>query len=158
MFLEVAISINAPIERVWDVLVDWEGQADWMMDARDVRVVSDHREGTGVTIHVPTLVAGVPILDIMRITAWDPPHRLEATHLGRVIKGVGVFELAAQSRDVTEVVWIEEIVAPFGRVGDLGARALLPVLRIVFTRSLRRFRDVVETTSPRDGALGGDGS
>lgn len=152
MFLEVATSIEAPIDHVWDVLVDWEGQADWMMDARDVRVVSEQREGTGVTIHVPTLVAGVPILDIMRITAWDPPHTLEATHLGRVIKGVGVFELRATSDGVTEVVWIEEIVAPLGRLGDLGARALLPVLRTVFSRSLRRFKEVVESTSRRDGA------
>jgi uncharacterized protein YndB with AHSA1/START domain len=142
--LQVATTVTAPIDQVWAALVDWESQSQWMLDARDVRVVGPRRSGEGVTIHVPTTVLGVPVLDIMRITGWDPPHRLEATHIGRVVKGVGAFELVARTDEVTDVVWWEEIVAPFGRLGALGARAILPVLRAVFLRSLRRFRDHAE--------------
>lgn len=149
MRLQVTTTVNATVDEVWAALVDWEAQSDWMLDARDVSVVSPHRAGEGVTIHVPTSLLGVPVLDVMRITGWDPPRRLEVTHLGTVIKGVGAFELASRGPDVTDVVWWEEVVAPFGMVGEWGARMVLPVLRAVFTRSLRRFRDHVEAGAVR---------
>lgn len=137
MRLEVDRHVAAPVDVVWDVLVDWERQSDWMLDARRVDVVTPYREGLGVTIHVPTSLLGVPVLDVMRVTGWDPPHRLEATHLGRVIRGVGAFELAAEGPG-TRLSWWEEVEAPFGRLGDLGARAALPVLHRIFATSLRR--------------------
>lgn len=166
MHLQVAVDVRAPVTRVWDALVDWEAQAQWMMDARGVTVVTPQRTGRGVTIHVPTTLLGLPVLDVMRITGWDPPHRLEATHLGRFIKGVGIFELHAVGSDgddgagdapatrsspagqdgVTRVVWSEEIVAPLGRVGEIGARLVLPLLEAIFTRSLRRFKHHAEAT------------
>lgn len=149
MRLQVTTTVNAPVDDVWAALVDWEAQEDWMLDARDVSVVSPHRVGEGVTIHVPTSLLGVPVLDVMRITGWDPPRRLEATHLGTVIRGVGAFELAARRADVTDVVWWEDVVAPFGPVGEWGARVLRPVLRAVFASSLRRFRDHVEAGAAR---------
>lgn len=143
MRLEVEREVHAPVQVVWDVLVDWSRQPDWMLDARGVEVVSPHDRGTGVTIHVPTSLLGVPVLDIMRITGWDPPHRLEATHLGRLIRGVGAFELSAVGPG-TLVWWWEEIEAPLGVVGELGARAVLPALRAIFSRSLRRLGDLAE--------------
>ena len=144
MRLEVDTTIAAPIDVVWDVLVEWEAQRDWMLDAKDVRVVTPERAGHGVTIHVPTSLLGVPVLDIMRVTGWDPPHRLEATHLGRLIKGVGAFEMTSVDEDVTHLLWWEEIVAPFGALGEFGAGLALPVLRAIFNRSLERFRLLVE--------------
>ncbi len=144
MRLEVDTTITASIEDVWDVLVDWEAQRDWMLDAKDVVVVSPERSGHGVTIHVPTSLLGLPVLDVMRVTGWDPPRRLEATHLGRLIKGVGAFELTPVDDDVTHLLWWEEIVAPLGALGEQGARIALPVLRAIFSRSLDRFRVLVE--------------
>lgn len=145
MRLEVETTIDAPIQQVWDVLVDWEAQREWMLDAKDVTVVTPHRAGHGVTIRVPTSLLGVPVLDIMRVTGWDPPHRLEATHLGRLIKGVGAFELTTQHDDRTHLLWWEEVVAPLGAVGEFGANVALPVLRAIFTHSLSQFKGVVET-------------
>lgn len=143
MRLEVERHVDAPVDVVWDVLVDWERQSEWMLDAKRVDVVTPHREGHGVTIHVPTSLLGVPVLDVMRVTGWDPPHRLEATHLGRVIKGVGAFELAPAGSG-TDLTWWEEIPAPFGRLGEVGARAALPLLRTIFATSLGRLARVAE--------------
>lgn len=144
MRLEVDTVINAPIEVAWDVLVDWEAQGEWMLDAKDVRVVTPERAGHGVTIHVPTSLFGLPVLDVMRVTGWDPPHRLEATHLGRLIKGVGAFELTRLGDDRTHLCWWEDIEAPLGRLGEFGANLSLPVLRAIFSRSLSQLRAVVE--------------
>ncbi|HKJ55971.1 MAG TPA: SRPBCC family protein [Nitriliruptoraceae bacterium] len=145
MRLDVDTTIAAPIEDVWSVLVEWEAQRDWMLDAKEVVVVTPERSGHGVTIHVPTSLLGLPVLDVMRVTGWDPPHRLEATHLGRVIKGVGAFEMTPVADDVTHLLWWEEIDAPLGAVGEFGAGLALPVIRAIFTKSLDRFRRVVES-------------
>ena len=48
--LRTSVDIDAPPSVVWDVLVDWERQPDWMVDAKEVHVVTPHREGEGVTI------------------------------------------------------------------------------------------------------------
>ncbi len=149
MRLEVERHVAAPVGVVWDVLVDWERQSEWMLDAKHVEVVTPHREGQGVTIHVPTSLLGLPVLDVMRVTGWDPPNRLEATHLGRVIRGVGAFELATEGPG-TRLVWWEEIEAPLGALGDAGARIALPVIRRIFATSLRRLAAVAEDAARSD--------
>ncbi|MBY5163088.1 SRPBCC family protein [Salsipaludibacter albus] len=143
MRLEVERHVAAPIDVVWGVLVDWERQSDWMLDAKRVEVVTPEREGHGVTIHVPTSLLGLPVLDVMRVTGWDPPHRLEATHLGRVIRGVGAFELSDEAGG-TRLSWWEEVEAPLGALGEFGAGLALPVLRRIFSTSLRRLAALAE--------------
>lgn len=34
--IQTTTHIEAPVERVWDVLTAWEGQPRWMRDARSV--------------------------------------------------------------------------------------------------------------------------
>ncbi|MDQ1630158.1 MAG: hypothetical protein QOC80_130, partial [Frankiaceae bacterium] len=72
------IDIDAPPERVWEVLTDWVGQGAWMI-ATDVRTVNGPAQEVG-----GRLVArpGLPLpggrhvglLDTMVITRWDPPR------------------------------------------------------------------------------------
>ena len=45
----MSLVINAPIERVWAALADWESQGDWMLQTR-VEVTSQIREGVGTSI------------------------------------------------------------------------------------------------------------
>ena len=74
-------------EEAWDVLVDWERQADWMLDADRVDVVSAHREGVGVRLAVKTRLFGVPAFtEPMEVTVWEPPRRLQIRH-GSVVSG-----------------------------------------------------------------------
>ncbi|MFA9444353.1 SRPBCC family protein [Egicoccus sp. AB-alg6-2] len=150
MRLEVTQLVAATPEQVWAVLTTWERQPQWMLDARAVEVLTPQREGLGVTVRCPTNLLGATVQDVMRVTGWDVPRRLEVTHLGSIITGSGAFELESDDAG-THVTWWEEITPPFGRLGEFGAsRLALPVLRRIFGRSLANLAALVE----RDVASG----
>jgi uncharacterized membrane protein len=143
--LEVIQHTPAPRESVWRVLTEWERQPEWMLDAKAVEVLTPQREGEGVTIRCPTLLLGVTVDDVMRVTGWRENEYLEITHLGRIITGTGAFEL----RDVdggTQITWWEQIDPPLGRLGAWGARTLaLPIIERIFRRSLKNLARLAET-------------
>ncbi len=142
--IEAQTHIEAPIEHVWERLVDWERQADWMVDARSVTVLTPHREGSGVEIRCPTRILGVVVNDDLAVTEWNPPTVLGVRHLGRLIRGVGAFELDETAYG-TRVVWWEEADVPLGGVGDAAAQlVVVPWVNRVFRRSLARFKRVCE--------------
>lgn len=137
MRIEVDVRIDAPPEVVWDLLVEWERQPEWMVDATAVEVRSAHRAGEGVTICVPTNLLGVTVDDVMRVTRWEPERVLEVVHLGRVIAGIGAFELRSRPPGGTHLTWWEEIDPPLGRLGAWAAtRIVRPVVERIFRRSL----------------------
>lgn len=151
MRLEVSVEAAASRQRVWDVLTDWERQSEWMLDAKSVEVLTPEREGLGVTIRCPTDLLGVTVDDVMRVTGWSEPDRLEVTHLGKVITGSGAFVLVALGPDRTRIDWWEEVEPPLGAVGEWGAsRLLLPILRRIFTRSLAGLAAIAEGEAGRD--------
>ena len=134
--IEVATHIEVPPQRVWDVLVDWERQAEWMVDASRVEVRSDHREGVGVVLRCRTKIVGVAIDDDLAVTDWSPPSSLGVTHQGPVIRGVAAFELTPTEHG-THLLWWEEVQAPLGGAGEMAATvAVVPWVRRVFRRSL----------------------
>ena len=129
--------IRADPARVWEVLVDWENQPRWMADARRVDVLGDQRAGVGVTLRCRTAIAGGLLVDDdIRVIEWEPPRLLTVRHLGRVVRGVGAFELAPTA-DGTRVRWWEEFTAPLGLVGEaFGQLLVAPLIQRVFRRSL----------------------
>jgi hypothetical protein len=144
MRLEVRQHALAPRSTVWDVLTEWERQPEWMLDAKAVHVLTPELEGVGVTIRCPTLLLGVTVQDIMRVTRWEDQRVLEVTHLGKVITGVGAFELS-DADGGTDILWWEEVDPPLGALGEWGASTLvLPVLWRIFGRSLRRLAALAE--------------
>jgi carbon monoxide dehydrogenase subunit G len=145
MQLEVVRVVAAPRTVVWQVLTEWERQPEWMLDAKDVEVLTPVREGEGVTIVCPTNLLGVTVDDVMRVTGWRAPSYLEVTHLGRVITGTGAFELEELGPDRTRVTWWERIDPPLGAVGRLGAKlVVLPITRRIFARSLANLAALAE--------------
>ncbi len=145
MRLEITQHVAAPRQIVWNVLTDWERQPDWMLDAKEVHVLTPQRTGEGVTLRCPTKLMGVTVQDVMRVTGWEEPSYLEVTHLGKIITGYGAFELAEDGSLATTLTWWEEVDPPLGRVGEWGASTLvLPVLRRIFGRSLRNLTDLAE--------------
>lgn len=161
--IEVTTHIEADPDRVWEVLVDWEGQPRWMRDAHSVRVLSPHREGVDVVVRCRTDIIGglrgarrrggslLVVDDDMVTTEWEPPRVIGIRHLGRLIRGVGAFELKPTAQG-THFTWWEEIDAPLGPIGEaLATVVVVPVVRRVFRASLAGLKRVCESTSVRPG-------
>ncbi|MDX1511679.1 MAG: SRPBCC family protein [Nitriliruptorales bacterium] len=149
MLVDIETTINAPRAVVWDVLVDWEGQSDWMIDAVEIEVVSPHRSGLGTTVRSPTRILGIVIPDVVRVIEWRHRERLTIVHLGSwLVQGTAAIELADTPELGTHVRWTEDVPVPLGRLGPTVGRFLLrPFLEIVFRRSLRRLKLRCEAAS-----------
>jgi carbon monoxide dehydrogenase subunit G len=136
------IDVDAPPERVWAVLTDWENQGDWML-ATDVATVGGPAQGVHGRLAART---GLPlpggrrlgILDRMIITVWDPPRRVEVQHTGRLIRGPGIFEIVPRGEHST-FVWTERLYLPYGYLGVLGWHLVRPFAVLGIRRSLKRF-------------------
>jgi hypothetical protein len=150
MRLQVVQDVAAPRPKVWAVLTDWERQPEWMLDAKEVHVLTPARTGEGVTLRCPTNLMGITVQDVMRVTGWREPSYLEVTHLGKIITGYGAFELAELDANTTRITWWEEIDPPLGAFGEWGASTfVLPIIRRIFARSLRGLAELAETEAAR---------
>jgi carbon monoxide dehydrogenase subunit G len=138
------IDINAPPERVWAALTDWERQGEWMV-ATDVWTVDGDAQGVGGRLAARTglvLPGGrrIGVLDTMVITKWDPPRLVEVQHTGRIVRGPGIFDVQPRGEQ-TRFVWTERLYLPFGPIGRLGWPFVRPFFVAGVRRSLRRFAD-----------------
>ena len=143
--IEVDIHIDAAPDEVWRLLADWEAQPRWMADARSVTVLSPQRTGTGTVVRCMTdIVGGLVVTDDMIVTEWDPPRTLAIRHLGRLIRGVGAFELEPAAEG-TRFTWWEEVGAPFGALGEVATSLVVaPLVRRIFRRSLADLQRLAE--------------
>ena len=117
----IAIStlINAPAEKVWSSIADWESQGAWMLQTKVIRT-SEIAEGVGVKIEAFTgpfyrlfpRFKFFGLLDLMEVTRWEPPYRCDVMHYGKILKGSGSFEVVALDSSHTTFHWSEEVIAP----------------------------------------------
>jgi hypothetical protein len=145
---EIRIFIPASPDAVWAVLEDLERHGEWMVDIRDLAVVSEQKRGVGTIIEATSAVFGLPVVkDLIQVTAWEPGRRLDvrretpAAGLGRIaLRGTGSFVLD-RVHNGTILTWIEDFQAPLGSAGEVGfAVAVRPHMRRVFGRSLLNVR------------------
>ena len=136
--------IGAPAERAWQVLTDWERQGEWIPATR-VRSTNGHQ--VGGRIEAWTGIGPVGFLDTMTITAWDPPHRCEVLHTGRLVRGPGMFAVEPLSPGSCRVTWKERLDLPFGTIGRLVWPVVHPLARAGLAFALRRLAHTVSNVS-----------
>jgi len=137
-------TLPAPPERVWEVLADWERQAAWMPDVAWMRLRGGER-GLGARLDVRTKVFGVPATtDVMVVTGWEPPRRMEVEHRGTVT-GWGEWLLEPVAGG-TRFTWVEELTMPWGIAGEAALRAYFPVQRGNMRRSIRNLAALLART------------
>lgn len=147
--MEVRREIVLPcsLEQAWAVLMDWERQADWMLDADRVTVVSAQREGVGTRLAVKTRLLGIPAFtEPMEVIGWEPPARLTMRH-GGLVEGVGTWELAP-TEGGSRFVWSEDVSLRIPVVGELAARCYGPILGILMGCALKGLRGYVIASGP----------
>ncbi len=144
--LAVDLPIAAPATKVWEAIADWQGQSNWMLQTK-VLLTSKESAGVGVTIEAFTgplyrfypRFAWLGVLDLMRVTHWEPPVRCDVIHYGKIIKGTGTFEVEAVGEQSSIFHWSEEIAAP-----KLVFLVIKPFILAGVKISLARFRRLLE--------------
>ncbi len=137
------VVIDAPIERVWHVLADVEGQPRWMRDMKAVRLLTRGAVGVGTRAEADVRIFGMQTVDPITVTAFEPPRRFAIRHEGQ-FSGEGVIELEPGADGSTTIArWDETIAPPY--LPHLGSVLLRPILSRVFQADLDRLRELVET-------------
>ncbi len=128
------VTIEAPVSQVWRELVNWESQGNWMALTK---VTSSDKgaddSGIGTIIEAFTGVGPFGVLDKMKVTEWQPPTFCRVDHYGKIIKGIGEFELI-EVGGKTRFDWFEKIEAP-----KLVLLLIKPFILISVNYSLRKF-------------------
>ncbi|MEY3433746.1 MAG: hypothetical protein RL057_126 [Actinomycetota bacterium] len=131
----VTVTANGEINKVWEKLVDWKSQGDWMALTKVSSSVDEGGvSGIGTEISAFTGVGKFGVLDKMRVTKWEPPIFCAVDHYGRWIKGIGEFQLTQISPDKVRFDWYEKIIAP-----KFLLALVKPGIILAVTYSLRKF-------------------
>jgi Polyketide cyclase / dehydrase and lipid transport len=133
--LEARVDIDAAPEVVWAAVTDWPAQGKWI-PGTVVGVVEGDGRSVGSRLFAFTGVADIGFLDIMEITEWQPPHRCQVRHLGRLLRGYGLFAVEPRGQAAT-FVWAEELQPPFGLLGHAGLWLGRPVFEALLRRAAR---------------------
>jgi carbon monoxide dehydrogenase subunit G len=145
--ISVETSLPCPPEEAWAVLLAWERQADWMLDADRVEVVGDRREGVSVRLAVRTRILGLPAFtEPMEVVGWEPPSVLRIRH-GSIVVGHGTWLLEPEPGG-TRFVWIEEVRLGVPVLGELAARLYAPILRRLMRRGASGLRRRIIDAGP----------
>jgi hypothetical protein len=143
----VDVVIDSDVDTVWNVLTDWSRQSDWMWATKVDAARSGGPHGVGETFTAVTGVGRLAVVDEMVVTAWEPPRRVDVSHVGKVIQGTGVFEVYRLPENRARVSWTEYIDIPLGSLG----RASWPLVRLGFEwgarRSLQALRRIIEANN-----------
>jgi uncharacterized protein YndB with AHSA1/START domain len=135
--LRLEVDVDAPVERTWAAVTDWDRQSEWMIATR-VRGTVNEGRGVGGEIRATTGVGPLGIVDAMEITRWEPPYGAYVKHLGRLVRGTAAFEVRDRPGGST-FVWTEDLDLPFGALGRFGFRLVRPLFGYGLRLSLRRF-------------------
>ena len=143
--IRVAIEIDAPPSRVWEVVEPVENHVDWMHDAVAIRFTGSQTRGVGTEFLCDTKVGPIKLVDRMEITEWTPGEVMGVRHTG-LVTGSGRFTL--EPIDLgrrTRFVWQEELTFPWWLGGPVGAFiGGKVVLRAIWQRNLRGLKQLVE--------------
>ncbi len=140
--VRVLAVIDAPVERVWDVLVDVEGQPRWMHDMKSVRMDQAGPVALGSRGEATVRMFGVSVTDPVTISVLEPPTRFGVSHEG-LFAGAGIFDLEPGADGTTTIVRWEETLAP-PVLPHLGAALTAPVFQYVFQADAHRLKRHVE--------------
>ncbi len=134
--------IDAPIERVWAVLADIEGQPRWMHEMKAVRLLTPPPIGVGTRGAATVRIFGIGVTDPVEITEFEPPRRFAIRHEG-MFTGGGLITLESGADGSSTIVrWDETLIAPI--LPHTWAVLAAPVMKGIFQADLLRFRDLVE--------------
>lgn len=152
----MAVTIDASPEAVWKAIEDISTHVRWMGDAESITFTGERTAGKGTSFDCLTRVGPFALVDRMVITSWQPGRRMGVAHRG-LVTGSGAITLRGRGRKRrahrgaprrhprTRFVWEERLRFPWLMGGPFGAWAATPLMVLLWRRSLRRLRWLVES-------------
>jgi carbon monoxide dehydrogenase subunit G len=129
------VTVAKPPRAVWDAVVDWRRQGEWVAFTTVSAEPGGHQVGERLT--AVTKVGPVGFADVMEVTRWDPPRRVDVKHLGNVVRGTATFRVEPAPGG-SRFFWVEDIDIPLGVLGLAGFSLVEPLVRLMLRRSMRR--------------------
>ncbi|HEY1566271.1 MAG TPA: SRPBCC family protein [Solirubrobacteraceae bacterium] len=140
------IDIEAPIERVWKIVMDPRRLGDWVTIHKSVSNVSDSPLRAGSTMDQSMHVRGLTFKVHWTLTTVDSPRRAEwegggPAHSMAIIR----YELSSDGDDRTTFQYTNEFHVPGGRLGNVASRIIVGATsEREAHRSLERLKALVE--------------
>ena len=117
--LSLSVEVKANQQKVFDKVVDWESQGQWMLGTK-VSGTKNNGQGLGGEINAWTGFWKIGFNDPMVITQWIEPKIVDVKHLGRIVKGTGSMVVEKIDENNSRFIWSESIDLPLGFIGKIG--------------------------------------
>ncbi|MCL5961116.1 MAG: SRPBCC domain-containing protein [Chloroflexi bacterium] len=157
MLIEKTLVLPAPIQKVWDTVMDIEAVANCFPGVESVEMIDEKTYRSVVKSKVAYITAAFDLTTI--ITAIEPPIRLETQSEGKD-KGLAgrmtqkqVLELKAISPEETEAVYKAEV-SISGRLATFGQKIIRAKADQMADQFAERFTKLLagETEAPVNGS------
>ena len=140
------IEIDAPIERVWETVMDPTRLGDWVTIHKSVANVSDSPLRAGSTMDQTMHVRGLSFRVHWTLMSIDSPRRAEWEGGGPARSTAVIrYELASDGNGGTSFQYTNEFHPPGGRLGSVASRMIVGATsEREARRSLERLKALVE--------------
>jgi uncharacterized protein YndB with AHSA1/START domain len=120
------IEIDAPIERVWETVMDPDRLGDWVTIHRSVQSVSHRPLTTGTTMQQTLRMHGVSFHVNWTLADVTPPRRADWEGRGPAgSRAVIAYRLTGGNDAPTVFEYTNEFTAPGGRLGNVASRVIV---------------------------------
>lgn len=118
--------IEAPLERVWETVMDPSCLAHWVTIHRSLESVSSHPMRKGSTMEQVLQLRGVPFRVHWTLVDVDAPKHAEWTGEGPAHSRARIrYELSRDGDSATRFEYINEFTPPGGRLGIVASRVIV---------------------------------
>jgi len=136
--LSLSVEVKASQQKVFDKIVDWESQGQWMLGTK-VSGTKNNGQGLGGEINAWTGFWKIGFNDPMVITQWVEPKIVDVKHIGQIVKGTGSMVVEKIDENNSRFIWSESINLPFGFIGKIGWTIIKPFFVSGIKFSLNKF-------------------
>lgn len=120
------IEIEAPIEQVWETVMDPNRLVDWVTIHRSVEEVSDNPLAQGSTMKQGLHIRGFSFHVTWRLVDVSPPNTAQWEGRGPAHSRARIrYELADGANGRTRFHYTNEFTPPGGRLGSVASRVIV---------------------------------
>ncbi|HWK18794.1 MAG TPA: SRPBCC family protein [Solirubrobacteraceae bacterium] len=124
--VNAAIQIDAPIERVWEIVMDPDRLGEWVTIHRALGDVSGKPLGKGATMEQSMHIRGVTFKVSWTLTDVSAPNRAQWEGHGPAhSRALTRYELSGDNNGATRFDYTNEFTTPGGRLGAMAGRVFV---------------------------------